>query len=181
MPLQPRQDAGYAFKVRPAEKMPAIVPFAAVIGRIKVKQGMGPVVPHDKVRIVQALDRHPGQPVVQVFQRRNQLCDIKAAEVCRIHPKAMADDLAAEACLQEIEESGRAFKIGQRLRVGFDQALEFGAGGHLIADDVDKGRIMALQDAEEIRDVPAIVVDYFCFGAPCAPQKDAPIPTKGSA
>ena len=106
------------------------------------------------------------------FEHGPQLGDIEAGRMVDRDAEALARHLAAERRALQVQEPGRALKIGQRIRGRRGQAFELGPGGDLEAHHLQEGDIVALQDPEEGRDVLVDVVDDLGLYRPPAAQED---------
>lgn len=110
---------------------------------------------------------------MKIFQHRLQRREIEASWAGAVDTKIATRDLTAESRALEVKESGGTFEVGQRVGVDGDQALEFGAGSELKAQRVEELRVVALEDPEQVGDVPAPVIDHLGLRARRAAQKDA--------
>ena len=104
---------------------------------------------------------------------------VASARARPIDPEIPAADLSAEGGALEIEEPCGALEVGQRVGVHGDQAFELGAGGQLETQGFKELGIMPLEDAEQVGDVPATVVDDLGPRPGGAAQEDAPHANEG--
>lgn len=70
-----------------------------------------------------------------------------------------AADLAAKGGALKVEEAGSALEVGQRLGGRRGQAFELGPARQLPAQHIHQRHVVALEDAEEVRDILGDVVD----------------------
>lgn len=97
---------------------------------------------------------------MQILEHRLQRGQIEPARTVPGNPEIAAGHLAAEGGALQVQKPRCAFKIGQGVGVGIDQAVELGAGCQLEAKDLEELRIMPLQDPEQVRDVTPLVIDH---------------------
>ena len=119
------------FEVVAAEQPLAVVVLAEIVGRIEIEQRPRVIVAADELLIVQTLDGHPCQPVVEGFDG--------AAEIGRRHVfaplasgrKRGRAGLAAIDQPLERKEPGGALNVGEGVGGNPQQPGEFGPAGEL--------------------------------------------------
>ena len=110
---------------------------------------------------------------MQILQHRFKGREVEAAGPVARHAEVAARDLAAKGGALEIKESRCAFQIGQGVGIGVDQTTEFGTGGQLEPQDVEELRIVPLEDAKQVGNLAAPIIDDLGARAHGAAQKDA--------
>ena len=109
---------------------------------------------------------------MQILEHRLQRGQVEPAGAVLRHAEIAPRDLAAEGCALKVEETRRALQVGQGLGIRVDQAVELGPRRQLKPQDLNELRIVPLQDAEQVRDVAAIVVDHFAVRPRRAAQEN---------
>ena len=116
-----------------------------------------------------------------VKQHRLELRHVEPRRGWGVDTEVAARDLAVERRALEVEESGRAFEIGQRGGVGAPQPIELGPAAQLPLEHVQKRQVVAREDAKQRRHIAADVVDVLGSALAGRRRNTPPTTTKGSA
>ena len=175
--LEAAKDAGHPGKVLAREDAVAVVSFMPPVGRVDVEQGEGAVVAADEGGPVQALDMDTLEPGVGAA---HQLTHPHAGEPGRVMRgrrvlarRRRGRRLAAEGQPLDVDETGGALNIGQRLRRHLEQAAKLAARGNHPVELAREFVGVLAGNPEQVDDVAVDVVENLAPGPLATAQEDA--------
>jgi len=118
---------------------------------------------------------------VDILEHRHQLGQVEPRRPVGRDAEHPAVHLAAVTQPLQVQEPAGALEVGQRGGIDLQQPLELRPAGQLPFEGIEKLRIMALQNPEQVGDVAAVIVDDLRFRLIVRRKNTPPMPTKASA